>query len=375
MIFKNGDHSKLPDSKEIGRVLSMLQSQAPVQHLMPLDRVVDDDEAYILTRLSNGRCSIKPNITHQGLLYYGNSNYDSLSTVFRPSYYRAKGKDSTSVHDDFLEYNVLAEQFRLLIESFPLYELLNTGIEIDSRFSVRVGNPAGLASAYGLRLPFVNMTSDIDVAMFYATHYYDKESESFKPAEEGTVGIVYVYSLTMPFGITPGLSTLGKQVFPRTFYNRQFMYAMQIGDDFNKNRSVNGFTFRQTSAGSEFYGKMFENGELLVPKSDFLMTKWKSLENKIFRDAIRNNLRTNPKDDEETNCKALESRDFVIVDGKPVFTYEDIFALDLMEIWNIVCDELVSGVHCKCDVVDYLEQVPFMDRYKRYFNASLYYER
>lgn len=32
---------------------------------------------------------------------------------------------------------------------------------------------------------------------------------------------------------------------------------MSRGEDFNNNPVVNGFTFRQTKAGSDFYGKMF----------------------------------------------------------------------------------------------------------------------
>lgn len=87
MIFQNNDIKKLPDSKEMGRILAMMQDSIPVEHLMPFERMIGDEDAYILTRLSNGRFSIKPNITHQGLLYYGNSNFESVKDRLLPNYY------------------------------------------------------------------------------------------------------------------------------------------------------------------------------------------------------------------------------------------------------------------------------------------------
>lgn len=81
MIFENDDIYKLPKAKEMGRFLAMMQRQIPVQHIMPMERIVSDKEAYVLTKLSNGRYSIKPNITHQGLLYYGNCDFESVKKV------------------------------------------------------------------------------------------------------------------------------------------------------------------------------------------------------------------------------------------------------------------------------------------------------
>lgn len=375
MIFQNPNKDNLPDSKAMGKMLAMLQNKMPVRHLMPLDRIVSDDDGYILKRLASGRFSIKPNITHQGLLYYGNCDFDKLKNGFIPSYYKGKDGISDAVHDDFLENNVLIEQFRLLIESFPLYRLLKEGIEVDDHLTIRMENPSGIASAYKLKAPYVNMTSDIDVAMFYATHTYDDVTKTFKNADVSQVGVVYTFGLAMPFGLTPGLSTLGKQVFPRTLSNRQFLYALSKDKDFNQNKMVNAFTFRQTEEGANFYGKMFNDGEDLLPKDDFLKDKWDSLGQSIYRMAIENNWKDNPNDDFEQNCNVLKARGYDIKEGQPKFTYEDIVDLDLLEIWNQLCDDLVANDRYKCDVIDSLAQVPYMDKYKFYFNANLYYER
>lgn len=376
MIFQNTDKDKLPDSKEIGRVLAMMQDKIPVRHMMPFERMVGDEDAYILTRLSNGRFSIKPNITHQGMLYYGNCDFESVKDDLKPHFYKKDDEGNAPKHDDFMESNVLLEQFRMLVETFPLYRLLNEGIRVDERLTIKIGNPYGLASTYGLKAPYMNLTSDIDVAMFYATHKYDEKAQQFVAAEEGSIGIIYTYAMPLQFGMIPGLSTLGKQVFPRTFHNRQFLLGMNRTDDFNKNKFVNGFTFRQTTAGSELYERIFGNGEMLIPKDDFLIKKWQSYSKRIFKEAIVSNLRHNPHDDMARNIATLQGREYEIAEGMPTFTKEDIMNVDLYEIWENICDDLVAGgsVRYRGDIENFLEQVPSMDKYKSYFNVNLYYE-
>ena len=377
MIFQNPELEKLPDSKVMGRILAMMQDKVSVQHLMPFEKMVADEDTYILTRLSNGRFSIKPNITRQGLLYYGNSNFESVKDILQPSYYRKLSNGNMPAHDEFMENNVLLEQFRMLVETFPLYRLLNEGIEVNNHLTIKIGNPYAIASAYGLKTPYMNLTSDIDVAMFYATHIYDKESNAFLPATENTIGVVYAFSLPLQFGMTPGLSTLGKQVFPRTFYNKQFLLGMNRTDDFNKHKMVNGFTFRQTKEGAEFYEKKFDGGKYFIPNHDFLAEKWKSYETTIFREAILCNLKQNSKDDITKNIASLESKKYSIIDGAPKFLKEDLKDVDLFEIWEKVCENMVAGgsVRYSGDIEEFLEQVPNMDKYKSYFNVNLYYER
>ena len=377
MIFQNSDKEKLPDSKQMGRMLAMMQDRVSVQHLMPFEKMVGDEDAYILTRLSNGRFSIKPNITHQGLLYYGNCDFETVKKGLKPLYYKRLSNGCEPAHDEFMEYNVLLEQFRMLVESFPLYRLLNEGIDVNDRLTIRVGNAYALASAYGLKAPYMNLTSDIDIAMFYATHKFDDTTNSFVPADEKTVGVVYAYCLPMQFGMTPGLSTLGKQVFPRTFFNKQFLLGMNRTDDFNKNKMVNGFTFRQTKDGSDFYGKIFDEGKQLLPVDDFLVKKWKNYSKVIFREALLCNLKQNPKDDIEKNIEILENKGYEIKEGMPKFLKEDLLNVDLLEIWETICEDLVAGgsVRYDGDIEEFFEQVPNMDKYKSYFNVNLYYER
>ena len=77
MIYKNTDSQKLPDALELRRILNIFQDRFPVKHLMPSESIVDGaEDKYLLTQLSDGMTVLKPNITHQGLLFYGNYKFN-----------------------------------------------------------------------------------------------------------------------------------------------------------------------------------------------------------------------------------------------------------------------------------------------------------
>ena len=242
MIYQNTDFNKLPDALELRRILNIFQDRFPVKHLMPSESIVDGaEDKYLLTQLSDGMTVLKPNITHQGLLFYGNYKFNPNQFIL--PYFKE------SIHDNMLERNVKLEQFKLLIESFPLYAMLKNGIDLPkSNIKIRMENPYGIASAYHLDSPFLNLTSSIDIALFYATHKY--EDNKYVPVKDG-IGVVYFYVMDKPFGQIPGLFTLGLQVFPRTFYNKQFLLRLKPNEDFNEKDGVFGFSFKQSEKASE----------------------------------------------------------------------------------------------------------------------------
>lgn len=68
------------DTTNIDSLLRMLRdasARIPVRHLSPVESMVDSHEEYIANRLASGRISLKPNITHQGVLFRGDSNIRS----------------------------------------------------------------------------------------------------------------------------------------------------------------------------------------------------------------------------------------------------------------------------------------------------------
>ena len=125
MIYHNKDINILPDAIQVRTLLNKMQDQTPVKHLMPTECVVDGDNKYLLTHLANGRFVIEPNITQQGVLYYGNSNGEEYKEHFKTKYYPL-GNNVKELHDELMYHNVLLEQFALLVKTFPLLLYLLT---------------------------------------------------------------------------------------------------------------------------------------------------------------------------------------------------------------------------------------------------------
>lgn len=376
MIYHNKDINILPNAIQVRTLLNKMQDQTPVKHLMPTERVVDGDSKNFLTHLANGRFVIKPNITQQGVLYYGNSNGEEYKEHFKTKYYPS-GNDVKEIHDELMYHNVLLEQFALLVKTFPLFKLLDEGIfisELDINFSL--GNPYTLAAAYGLPSPFINLTASKDVAMFYATNEYDANAGIYKPAQEGSLGIVYLYRITTPLGQTSELSTLGVQIFPRTFNTKQFSYVLGPGEEFNSKSNVFGLTFVQNEEASKYYLEMFDGGKKLLPTNDILTSKWNSIKDEIYEAAVNINIKKNPDDNRDDNIKALKNKiKHDITAGTPTFTKVDLAHVDLEGIWNSFLGKVYPLNESDAKIVEYLKQLPSREEYAHYFNIDSYYEK
>lgn len=120
MIYKRDKYDELPDAFQVRSLLKKIQDITPVKHLMPTERVVDGEDKYLLTHLANGRFVIKPNITKQGVLYYGNYNGDKFKEKFISKYYTTQ-TEFKEIHDELMYNNVRLEQFKLLVETFLSY--------------------------------------------------------------------------------------------------------------------------------------------------------------------------------------------------------------------------------------------------------------
>ena len=204
----------------IDELLMMLRNAVerfPVLHLSPVDRIVDSRDEYVLNRLASGRYALKPNITRQGILFRGDSHYHE---VFRTRYGQKEIiGHGPEVREKIIPVNVRRSDFEIAIESFPLYKMLKNGIVLPNGKKLVMENPFGLAYAYDQPTPFVGLTSDLDVAAFYAVTEYDAESGKYTPVTTG-MGVIYAFELRMPFSMTIGLSSLGRLIFPRTLQQK-----------------------------------------------------------------------------------------------------------------------------------------------------------
>ncbi len=245
--------------RNVHNILREAKKKFPVMHLSPLDRIVNGDDEYIMSRQMDGSYSLKPNITKQGLLFRGDSQYHN---PFNSRYKQEDENFPTGAINSFIK----------LVESFPLYKMFKEGVWLPDGKVLRFENPYALAYCYGLPTPFVGLTSDLNVASFYAVTKWNEEKREFELVKEGE-GILYAYELRQPMNQMRSLNTLGLQIFKKTFYQKSFVLQLHENTDFNKLNGVTGFRFNHDVELAQELFEKFKGGELLAPKNDILSKK------------------------------------------------------------------------------------------------------
>lgn len=321
-IYSSQDIVNIADVQKI--YLDALK-KFPVMHLSPFEKIIDGDNGYVMSRQMNGNLSLKPNITKQGLLFRGDSCSQDQNMDGRP--YRA---------------TINLTQFKKLIESFPLYEMLKNGVQLPNGETLCLENPYGLAYSYDLDTSFIGFTSDLEVAMFYAVTRYDSISGKYEIVKNGA-GVLYAYELRQPLRLTRSLTPLGLQVFPRTFYEKTFLLQIPNKADINRHHAVIGFRFNhQEEIALEIFEK-FKGGELLAPTDDIL---WKKL----------NSLKKG-----DTEFAFFKKSDL-----------EELY-ITIDEYW----DKFVSLIHFENNEEEiklFLQKLPHNNNYARYFDLTRYYD-
>ncbi len=323
-IFSSQDIVSITDVQKI--YLDALK-QFPVMHLSPSERIIDGDSGYVMSRQMNGKLLLKPNITKQCLLFRGDS---CVNQPFK-----------TSKELNASRFRIAYQQFESLINSFPLYEMLKRGVKLPNGETLCLENPYGLAYIYGVSLPYVGLTSNLDVAMFYAVTTYDNTTGRYRIVKEGT-GVLYAYELRQPLRLMRSLTTIGLHIFSRTFNQKAFLLQMPENADFNQHKAVIGFRFNHQKEKAQEIFDQFKGGELLAPSNDFLSKKLREI----------------------NECPKTVS----------VFEKEDLEELykRIDEYWA----EFLSLIHFEeneKEVKCYLQGLPRNEEYARFFNLTQYY--
>jgi hypothetical protein len=120
----------------------------------------------------------------------------------------------------------------------------------------------GLAQHYGLTTDRLDVTSNFDVACFFATCFWD--GRKYRPVESTTApGILY---RAMPFVFEANtFCAVGWQPFHRPEQQRAYAIKMKNGQDFGKILGVQKVKFRQHPGISNRIWKSFEEGHALFP--------------------------------------------------------------------------------------------------------------
>lgn len=130
-------------------------------------------------------------------------------------------------------------------------------------------NRQGLTQHYGLATDLLDLTSNFDIASFFATCTWDDLTQAYIPIERTDTppGILYrIPPLPLiQFGISGKLTYVGWQPFPRPEEQRACALIMERYENFATLPGVQFVKFRQDAAISQRIWNSFDKGRALFP--------------------------------------------------------------------------------------------------------------
>ncbi len=325
--------------------------------------------------------SLKPNLYRRKFLFRGQyeefeEDIDGIKyPTCKPNIYRG------SITENLLPHRIKAYEMECLICKHPLVELLGVnGVTIFNepfRFQL---NLKGLAQHYYNKTSLLDLTSDIDVAKFFATCQYATLEDKYIPyASNEKLGIIYIYDIQMPDAFRqytlPQLSTIGKQyVFARSAMQAGFLLDMPPGLNLHELPNVHRIYFRHSKEISEKVCKESKCGDKYFPK-DNLSTYWKNLRdapNSSFKISIKARemyleMHSNEISSMEELNKRLKEEGFAVGENMwPEFPDEILadYYKNAPTLWKEFCSDIYflgeEGIFMK----QALENLPLNKEYK-----------
>lgn len=279
-------------------------------------------DKFVMTRLQSGRFSLKPNLCNRKFLFRGESEFHNPC---KPNLSRNPKQKR------FTKELMKGQEMMLLLLSHPLVQLLDMGVELCGALCRFEMNLYGLTQHYYNKTSFLDLTSDPQVAAFFATTKYDWRTDVYSPIEEkdSEIGVLYYYALdiTQDFGVRMDgnkspLSTIGLQVFPRSCRQKGFLYDLRTDENFNEVPQVQAVRFYQHADVSERIWHDFQEGKDLFP-DDILMRHWRQNNadsNVVSNRTIKLNQLFNPEMTHEEVESEAHSLGLEIEDYVPRFT-------------------------------------------------------
>lgn len=334
-----------------------------------------DDKKFIAVRLLSRdpqrpeKFAFKPNLKNRAFLFRGQSGFYDPST---PSLLRKK-------KGRFVVENIFYEEFVLALKDHPLIRLFGDGIELcGHRYFFEV-TYYGLAQHYGFKTRVMDLTSDLDVAKFFAVTDYNEKTDTYSPViDESRYGVFYYWdNVRHPLAFQPifggNLSSIGLQVFPRSGRQKGFLFSMYRDQNFNDIPFVRYKLFRHDAAISKQIYKMARRGKLYFPEDELSSLAQRIRCSKILSGkAFSKNLESNPKDDKNANYNDCKASGIDIDFFKEHITFNDIekdmFRKKIKKgFWMEFCNQIVFPNDKEGVIMNEFINLPNNPAYKKYF--------
>lgn len=223
----------------------------------------------VLTGKGDEKCLI-PEVGTLQYLYRGQNKefIPCVPTIFR----------GNPLEEEIFIERMRLEVFRRLLNSHPVI------VDFFKRHNFKV-DYEGLAQHYGLKTSVLDLTSSLDVALFFALCKYNRTDDRYSYYDDGLSheAILYVFDPIIDNEPTPSLNDcnymngnitpIGLQAFPRP--GIQQGYALHI----SKGESVKCWMYRYsfTCDDSKYYYDKFNGGKSIVGIEDALVGKGKKI--------------------------------------------------------------------------------------------------
>jgi len=227
--------------------------------------LIKDNKSFKLMELPDGTIgAFPPNFNFR--FYRGeNDNFDDKYPCV-PKIFRIKNQGEIDLSGNTYNELILIDRLRIAEFAFIAKQFPQVRYAIDDYCNVDFD---ALAQHYDLNTDLLDMSSDIAVAAFFATHTYDPQN-GYQIKDDGIGCLrVYVHMATSDnFNAEKKFRLIGLQPFQRPGIQCAFAIKLNEGEDFS---TVSGkVLFRQTARwNSRLHDSFYERGSnILFPKED-----------------------------------------------------------------------------------------------------------
>lgn len=323
------------------------------------------------------RFSIKPSLANNKFLYRGQSEFFENCV---PNMYRDKNKVAARQFvDDVIQINEL----EVLLRQHPLVKLFEQGFYLMHEFFRFKVDYVGLSQHYYNRTPMLDLTSDMDVAKFFAVTWFNMNEDRYEKYTGSKLGVLYYYDLAADaFSFREGrdyfVETIGKQPFMRSGNQSGFLIGLDADKNFNELPEVRYVFFRHDSDITERIFAESQNGDKYMPV-EMLRTHWykrmsdENARKEISEEALKLNFENNKKVSHRQIVKSLQSKGFHISKkNTPSFSKEELelYYKGALDFWEEFCSNIYIYSPEGALLHKHLKNLPNDPRYRWAFYAE-----
>ena len=325
------------------------------------------DNCFVVNQLStHNKFVLKPSLANHKFLYRGQSRFFSPC---KPSLFREN-------KDYFVDDIIQIKEFQCLLKMHPLVQLFETGFELlHDTFFFKI-NYDGLSQHYYNNTPWLDLTSDMEVAKFFAVTTFNMKLDCYEKYTGNELGVLYYFDLKADSFQNNDkrnyfVNNIGKQPFMRSGNQSGFLINIAKDEDFNNYPEVRYVFFRHNPIITDRIFAQFDNGDRIMPE-EILRSHWhhrmndEKIKKLISTEALELNYKDNPHESDIKIKKALQNKGFKIKKYQPSFTKEELeqYYATSVEFWHEFCSNIYFYSPEGALMKEHLINLPLDPRYK-----------